>query len=196
MADSIRTLARRIKRIERILKAATTTPQLAYSSLENGSILEHDIEGNLVGIYGQQHDGTHVAASVGGPPPPEPTTPTVSAGFSQLVVNWDGTFINGANVPMDFGRVEIHISTADGFLPDLAEGTLRTTFESPRGGRVVVPVPYGQTYFVRLLARSFSGKASDPSGQASGAAKQIETIDVADAALIITKFKTLNHHIF
>ena len=98
-------------------------------------------------------------------------------------------------VPSDFSRVEVHASDTSRFLPDPTL-TLKTTIESPRGGKVSVAVPYDEEQFVRLVARSLSGKASAPSVEGSGTSRQVQSFDIADAALIVTKFQTNQHMIF
>lgn len=198
---SVDKLMRRIMRLEGDLRTLQTTPRLANSSLDGGAITINDPEtGNPLVILGEQSDGTSAVVHVAGPPPPVPSTPIVSSDLGSLQVEWDGAWatdllIDQPVAPLDFSRVEIHISTDSGFTPDL-ETTLRTTVESPRGGRVRVAVPYDQTQYVRLVARSLSGKGSDPSAEASGVARQIADFDVAEAALIVTKFKTNQHMIF
>lgn len=123
---------------------------------------------------GQQYDGTVVAAPLTGPLPPIPSKPEVSAGLRTINVYWDGFYeayydavgnvIDQQVVaPMDFARVEIHISTDPDFTAETAD-TLVGTYETPRGGNTMVPAPtVGDTYTVKLVARSLSGKRSTPS---------------------------------
>lgn len=136
---------------------AATQPQLAYSSIEDGAIQSVE-DGSLKAIIGKQYDGTQAITIVNGPIPPEPTAPTGTAGIEGATFRWDGTFVDGAIVPMDFSRVELHVSTDPG-LTGLLAGTLRATFETPRGGEVWIGLaPVDQ--YARLVTRTLTGQAS------------------------------------
>ena len=134
--DPIQKLARRLRGVERLAFKAAPQPQLAYSSIEDGAI-QSVVDGSLKAIIGQQFDGTQTVTVVNGPTPPTPTAPTGTAGIEGATFRWDGTFAGGEVVPMDFSRVELHVSTDPLLTGDLAE-TLRATFETPRGGEVFV----------------------------------------------------------
>lgn len=169
MANSLDRLAVRIARLEKELRAVSTAPQLAFSSIEDGAVAEYDQDGTLVQLIGTQYDGTHAAVSLSGPVPPTPSDPTVVPGVNALTVRWDGLFADPAVVsPMDFSRVEVHVSDVQGFDYTTAD-YLRGTIESPRGGELVVgPLTPGTTYYARLVVRTLSGKSSDASNEISG----------------------------
>lgn len=144
-------------------------PQLAYSSLEDGSVNEY-IGDQLASIWGNQYDGTHGTVAVFGPVPPTPSWegdagvfPTIAG----LEVRWGGLFTAGSATvaPLDFSHVEVHVSTDPNFDP-LMFGTLRGVITSARGGSVVVPIPVGVDVYVRLLVRTIPGKLSAPSALA------------------------------
>ena len=171
MVSPIERLSRRLAGLEDQVRGLARTPQLAYSSIEDGSVDEYDAGGNLVQVIGKQWDGTHGAFPVTGPIPPVPTAPIVTGGLS-LNVGWDGTFAGPDGVrdilitaPMDFARVEIHASKTSGFSADTAD-TLLDTIESPRGGTRPAMLPEGRWYVV-LVARSSTGKRSAQSAESS-----------------------------
>lgn len=157
--QELRRLAARIAGLERQQTQLSRTSQLAHSSIENGAVEVYDDGGSLRAIIGQQPDGTTAATIVNGPPPPRPTQPTVTPVLGGIEVAWHGTFTDAQATPLDFSRVEIHAAPLDNFAP--APGTLRATIESPVGSTLTVATEV--PLFVRLVARSTSGTASQPS---------------------------------
>jgi hypothetical protein len=187
-------LAERISALEGQVRA-TKVPQLAFSSLEGGAITEYDETGEqVVALYGQQHDGTHVAASLFGPTPPAPASFVVLPVAGGLKVRWFGYFVDDAIVPMDFTRAEVHVSQQQGF-DALTADTLRHSFETPRGGEVTISLAPG-VWYVRLVSRTQSGKASPPSEEIAGTAALIQADDVADFALTVKKMQSLRHQLY
>lgn len=164
--NEINTLVLRIKELERRMLTAEGAPRLSHSAIQDGGISEYDIYGNPVARYGKQWDGTHTSASLWGPTPPRPTAPTVEGVVQGLNVTWDGLLVLSSEViPMDFSRVEIHVSTLSAaFVPD--ETTLAGTIESPRGGSQFFSLVTIALYYVKLCVRSQSGKLSEPSDAA------------------------------
>lgn len=162
MVNPVERLAREVVGLRKQVQALSRTPQLAHSSLENGSIDEYDGEGNLVAVIGKQHDGSHGAYPVSGPTPPRCSAPTTEGGQSATVA-WDGVFLDEGGAPdvtipapMGWSRAEVHLSQQSGFQADTA-ATLVNTIESPRGGSVVV-VPGEGVWYAVLVSRSQSGK--------------------------------------
>jgi len=106
--------------------------------------------------------------------------PVVTPITGGLTVRWDGLFTDALNAPMDFARVEVHVSAVSDFVPDSA-ATLQSTIESPRGGTVVVRLPVG-LYYVACVTRSLSGGASPGSVQGSGTSLAAASgVDLSDA---------------
>ncbi|MFE7129327.1 hypothetical protein ACFVIM_00510 [Streptomyces sp. NPDC057638] len=161
MAHSLSQFAARLAQVERRLDRASRTAQLAYSSIENGAIEVHDDAGQLTGIIGVQPDGTTGVNIVNGPPPPRPTAPLVTSVLGGIGVRWDGTWADALAAPLDIARVEIHTAPTSSFVP--GRGTLRTTMESPQGGTTVISTRASTPLFVRLVARTTSGAAGEPS---------------------------------
>jgi len=169
---SLQELARRITAVERSVSRGVSQPQLAYSSIEDGNLQEYDGTDTLVQIIGKQADGTHVAASVNGPTPPTPSAPIVTDSPNGIIVEWSGLFANPTDVaPMDFLRVDVHTSTTSGFTFD-PDVTLRSSFVSPRGGKVFIPLPVG-IHYVKLVTVTMSGKYSAASAETDGASEPV-----------------------
>lgn len=162
MSSAIQQIAARLVRLERNAMAQATTPALAHSSIEDGGSIDSNADdGKTMAQYGGQFDGSFMAASLVGPTPPTPSAPIVTAAIGGLTVRWDGLFTNADFAPMDFTRVEVHVSTNPAFVPNEAT-TLVATIESPRGALPFVARAIG-TYYVAFVARSQSGKAGPAS---------------------------------
>lgn len=161
MSNPIAALAARLATVERRLDSTSRTAQLAYSSIEDGAISVFDGEGSLRAIIGQQPDGTTGLTVTNGPPPPPPVAPTLVPSIGGVTVGWDGRFLDGSAIPLDWARLEIHTAEVP-FTPD--PSTLRATIESPQGGTFTVQAETPQ--FVCLVARNTSGTASLPSPMA------------------------------
>lgn len=170
-------LQRRMDRIE-------NSPRLSHAAIDNTTVVVKDGDGALRGLLGVQADGTTALNIVNGPPPPVPSAPLLASVLGGVTVSWDGSFADGAIIPLDWSRVEVHASTTDGFVPALE--TLKTTFETPQGGTTVVACD--EPVYVVLVARNTSGTASAPTGQAGplGPAPVVAT-DLLDG--IVTELK-------
>ncbi|MEV7279718.1 hypothetical protein [Streptomyces sp. NPDC093111] len=161
MSNPIADFAARLAGVERRLDSTSRTAQLAYSSIEDGAISVYDGDGSLRAIIGQQPDGTTGLTVTNGPPPPQPTQPTLVPSIGGVTVAWDGQFLDGSAAPLDWARLEIHTAEVP-FTPD--SSTLRATIESPQGGTFTVQAETPQ--YVCLVARNTSGTASPPSSPA------------------------------
>lgn len=155
-------LARKFAQLESRLEAVERASRLSSASLDDTALEVRDGDGSLRGVFGQQGDGTTAALVVNGPPPPQPSAPIVASVLGGVTASWDGQFTDGAVLPLDWSRTEVHASTLTGFTPDAS--TLQSTIETAQGATVVVPSD--DPVYVRLLARSTSGTASAPSAQA------------------------------
>lgn len=176
-------LAARIRKMEGQIKTLSL-PSLGYSSLEDSAIPEFDRDGTQVAQYGTQFDGSHMAAPLVGPTPPVPSAPTaVAVPGGGVQVDWDGLWADpAAIVPMDFSRVEVHVSPVIGF--DASTATwLRGTIETPRGGQLVVaPLLYVQ-HEVRLVARSLTGARSAASAAVLVTPTKVSGVDLATGSV-------------
>ncbi len=181
---AVRALAARLQRLEAAV--ADRTPQLGNSSLEASAILEHDINGALVAQYGRQWDGSSGAVALNGAAPPQPSAPTVTPALSGLVVSWDGLWADPVAItPMDYSRVEIHVSTDPNFDPAFAD-TIAGTFETSRGGSVTISTGSDfSTRYVRLVARTFPGRSSVASAVVAGLPDSSITTVAANKSQVI-----------
>ncbi|MFH9425977.1 hypothetical protein [Streptomyces sp. NPDC017529] len=183
-----RSIARELDRLRRQIDAIERGQRVAHgASIENASLVVRDDSGSLRAIYGQQADGTSGIQVVNGPPPPAPSAPVVASVLGGVTVSWDGGFADGAVIPLDWSRIEVHASTSAGFEPTAA--TLQSTIETAQGATVVVVTD--DPVYVRLLARNTSGAASPSSAEAGpyGPAPVVAT-DILDG--IVTEVKLAN----
>ncbi|MFD8470426.1 hypothetical protein ACFV10_35575, partial [Streptomyces cyaneofuscatus] len=154
-------IGQKIAAMEKQIAELQRAARLSSASLDNTALLVRDDTGSLRAVVGQQGDGTTAVNVVNGAPPPVPTTPIVAPALGGVSAGWDGTFADGAIMPLDWARVEVHASPDAGFTP--SSETLVATIETAQGGIVYIPATAPQ--YVRLLARNTSGAPSDPTAQ-------------------------------
>lgn len=177
-----------LNRMKRQIQQIAKGQRLAHgASIENAALEVRDDSGSLRAIYGQQADGTSGIQVVNGPPPPAPSTPIVVSVLGGVTVSWDGAFADGAVIPLDWARVEVHASDTSGFTP--AAATLQSTIETAQGATVVVVTD--DPVYVRLLARNTSGAASPSSAEAGPLGPTpVVADDIMDG--IVTEVKLAN----
>lgn len=177
-------IGRKLADLERRLAAMENSPRLSHASIDNTSVEVRDSTGSLRGLLGVQSDGTTAVNMVNGPPPPQPSVPILTSVLGGITASWDGTFDGGATLPLDWQRIEVHASPSDGVTPSPA--TLQGTIETPQGSTVVVITD--TPVYVRLLARTTSGTASTPSGQAGPLGPtQVVADDILDGIVTTVK---------
>ncbi|WP_143204001.1 phage tail protein [Streptomyces kebangsaanensis] len=169
MANTVADLAGRIAALERLVRDLSRSSRLANSSIENGALSVYDELGLLRGSWGLQGDGTVGMAAVNGPPPPVPSTPTITSVLGGVAVTWDGSFADGSEAPADFSYVEVRFSPT----ADFADDKLFAAFYSATGGTMTVPA--GGPLWVRLVCVSTSGVESEPS-QVAGPAGPLPVV--------------------
>lgn len=201
MTTDVEAIALRLLEAETQLRALATTSQLAYSSIEDGSINAYNADGSLQAVVGRLPDATVGMLVVNAPPPPTPSVPIVQSAPHGYVVTWDGHNEDGTDTqPLNWSRLEIHSSVTAGF--DYSPSTLRGTFESTQGGSQVCiagleyELGVSDVYEVLFVARNTSGAPSLPSGRIVVSVGQIEQMDVADFALTVRKFQSEQHLLY
>lgn len=171
---------RRLKDLERTSKAA-------HTSIEGGTLDIYTEDGQLAGSVGVQRDGgialvPEVTAAL---PPPTPGTPTVTAALSGVVVTWDGWWDDSDAPPSDFAAMQVHISAASEFTPDVT--TLAAAITDVSGGSVTIALNDYTDCWVRLLALTTAGLTSAPSVSVAGKARQAVEQDLVDG--MVTEVK-------
>ncbi|MCD1286477.1 hypothetical protein CV023_11660, partial [Brevibacterium sp. CCUG 69071] len=153
-------LYRDVENLKQQYKGLAGGPQLALSSIENGSIDSKDADGNLKMTIGEQDDGGNTINVLAGPTPPTPTGFTVDTDYGKFILHWSGDFDGEALAPSDWSRAEVHASQDPFFVPSRA--TARGSIVSAAGGEVTIGVLKGP-WTVKMLAWSQAGKMSAPS---------------------------------
>lgn len=183
---------RRQERLRRDVFNAATQPQLSHSSIDGGWLEIRDGLGNVQGIIGEQFDGTYTIASVGGTPPPSPSTPMVTPKPGGLALYWDGTWADESVTRMDFRRVTFHavadVEEFDALNPAQIVGEITVA----TGGEVFATLPPTE-WFVFAVAWSDAGLFSFESDVAFGTPlnvvdqDQFDQVaeDVAEAVLAV-----------
>ncbi|MFE3139616.1 hypothetical protein [Streptomyces scopuliridis] len=160
--EQSRAFAAYIASLEQRITALERSNPLTHAAIDGGTIEVYDTDGSLQVVVGEQSDGTTGVVQVNGPPPPRPSVPLAVSVLGGVSAGWDGVFKDADAAPLDFSRVEVHAAAAADFEP--TADTLAASIESPRGGSVVIPTSV--PVYVRLLARTLSGVAGEPSSSA------------------------------
>lgn len=155
-------------------------PQLAMSLYAGQNVLVASVEGQYIivgtpAVTGGKLDILGGAIThVNGPQPPTPSAPTVEPTFLGLIVTWDGTYADGAEITSDWSRVEVHVSGTSGFNPSAA--TFRAAIINPEGGDTTLMfAPDTPERYVRLVTRSLTGNRSGPSVETAGTPGDVAT---------------------
>lgn len=151
----------------------TLTGEVVSVALERLEWVVRDLYGQVPVIDGTLIDPGTIPGPDGVVPASSPT-PTIQSGIGSLFVRWDPV------VNHDPVTYEVHISATPGFNPSTStlavemNGTLSALRRLPDGS----PFVYGQTYYVRLIAKDEDGAA--PAGvEASGQVAQATGEDIA-----------------
>jgi hypothetical protein len=101
-------------------------------------------------------------------PPSTPVTDQNTAGI--LRVSWDGKDNAGVLMPPSLLRVDVHVSTSNGFSPTAATYTGESLYAA--GAAALAGLAYDTPYYVRLVAVNQDLVASAPSAQAVGSVRR------------------------
>ncbi len=173
MADDLKTIARKILNLERDVRALRQ-PQLGNSAIESGAIEEYD-QDTLVQIIGEQYDGTHGSVTMNGPIPPTPSRPYLLPVPGGLIVRWDGQFVPADVAPLNFARVDLHLSRDSAVYDEdpLTFDTLVASVTTARGGQTFVPLS-ADVHFGWAVTWNSAGRFSEVSEVSFGTPDLVE----------------------
>src|SRR5687768_11875896 len=165
MTTSTEHIARQLEALRKRVDAGLRTPQLIYSSIDNGAVPVKDSDGNTTAVVGKQWDATWGAVTTGGPIPPTPLPPVLTSVPGGVNVHVTGDFedpqpgfTSPVVAPMTFARFEIDVDTTINFD---SVNLVRTSVSSAAGGDRSINWPQGGTpLYARLRTRDQSGKLS------------------------------------
>ncbi|GAA1361366.1 hypothetical protein [Brevibacterium luteolum] len=187
-------LARLIREIDQLkaqLAAATSTPQLAHSAIEGGSIDSYDHAGNLRLRIGDQGDGTQTIRVVDGPVPPAPSAPVVAVDGPVLTIKWDGHLADpNLPLPADFARIHVHLAQT----PDMSSAPVRASIEAKAGASTVTAVETAGTWWVALAVEAQSGKRSPLSAPVEAVVSLVNLDGALEAVRESADGKNRNHY--
>lgn len=157
--------------------------QLQNASIESGTLVVRDGDGNVRQTIGMQPDGSAATVAMNAPtPPPIPNTPELSPIAAGVMVSWNGEFTTGAR-PADFSHIQIHTGGTDSFIwgPSTLVGTMSDAGQFP-----LAPLPSGSPVYVLFVAVNTSGLESEPSMVASATPTQVVAQAVLDGIVNTT----------
>jgi hypothetical protein len=183
MANQMAEMQRRMD----LLEMGQNTSNLGFSSIENGSLVVYDANGDPRVVIGKQDDGTYVGGSpVGVSSPPEvPNPPTVIAGFGTVRVMSHGS--SDPPWPRDFSHLNIYVAKGapgggddDPLEPGVVMGTIIGTQDSMY---VIAGLEADLEYRVWLTSVNISTAESDPSVAVTFTPTKVVGQDILDGAI-------------
>lgn len=156
MSNELSKIVRDLTALRKQVHGLSTTSQINHSSLDNSTIVAYDADGHERLRIGRQDDGTHAIKHVQGPPPPQPSAPTVTVDGVVITVEHDGTNVGDAPLPADYRRRIVYA----GFAPDMSDAVPVATIEPPAGGQAVFMSPGDGTVYVAVKNETFSAALS------------------------------------
>ena len=156
MSNELSKIVRDLTALRKQVHGLSTTSQINHSSLDNSTIVAYDADGHERLRIGRQDDGTHAIKHVQGPPPPQPSAPTVTVDGVVITVEHDGTNVGDAPLPADYRRRIVYAGVAS----DMSDAVPVATIEPPAGGQAVFMSPGDGTVYVAVKNETFSAALS------------------------------------
>lgn len=103
-----------------------------------------------------------------------PSTPTLTTRLGTITVQWDGLTSTAGSPPVNFARMEVHVSTTNNFTP--SSSTFKGNMTA--GVFVLADLAYSTTYYIKLVPVSTSGVSGTASAQATGSVQRLVDADV------------------
>ena len=168
-----------------LLKMGAAGSDLGVSSIEDGSLIIYDANGDPRTVIGKQDDGTYVGGTpVGFTSPPEvPLPPTVVAGFGTIKVMSHGS--SDPPWPRDFSHVTVYLAKGveGGEIP-LEPGVPVGTIIGFNDSMLVISgLDPGVPYRVWLTSSNISGSMSEASDDVIATPTQVVGQDILDGAI-------------
>lgn len=145
----------------------------------DGLPLSTDIVGSVYavtrsGLVGPTATTTQ-AVSKDTTPPPVPSAPILTAAMRGVVARYDGKDNTAANMPSDFFRVGMHVSTVTGFTADSTNFYL---FLGPAESVFITADASYSPIYVKFIAYDYSANASAASAQATATPIKVISTDL------------------
>lgn len=157
---------------------------LGFSSIENGSLVIYDADGNVRNVIGKQDDGSYVggASPVALDPPEVPNPPTVTGGFGTLKVASNGS--TDPPWPRSFSHVNVYLSSGTGIGDDpITEGVLVGTIIGTTNSVFIISGLLPKAYRVWLTSVGIDTAESGPSVAVTATPTMVVGQDILDGAI-------------
>ncbi|HTF49419.1 MAG TPA: hypothetical protein VK735_18410 [Pseudonocardia sp.] len=190
LASMANQLAIQQREIE-LIKMGRNQASLGFSSIEDGSLVIYDADGNVRNVIGKQDDGSYVggASPVALDPPEVPNTPEVSPGFGTLMVVSKGS--SDPPWPRSFSHLNVYLSSGTGAEGDpITEGVVVGTIIGTVNSAFVIAGLDPKPYRVWLTSVGIDTAESDASTAVTAIPTMVVGQDILDGA--ITELKLAN----
>lgn len=157
---------------------------LGFSSIENGSLVVYDADGNVRNVIGKQDDGSYVggASPVALDPPEIPNPPTVTGGFGTLKVASNGS--TDPPWPRSFSHVNVYLSSGTGVGDDpITPGVIVGTIIGSTNSVFIISGLDPKPYRVWLTSVGIDTAESQPSQAVTASPVQVVGKDILDGAI-------------
>jgi hypothetical protein len=158
--------------------ATSDTSSLMAMDFAPGAIWKFRVRalsGNFTNA-GQWSAETQVTITSDTTPPPQPSTPVVTATGGTLKVTWDGKDVGGNPMPADFDRLEVYFALT-------SSPTVKVTSFYEASFDVFPKSAYNVAHYFRFRAVDSSGNFSAYSTQASGTPVPLVDVDIILSAI-------------
>jgi hypothetical protein len=158
--------------------------QLGFSSIENGSLVIYDADGNVRNVIGKQDDGSYVggASPVALDPPEVPNPPKVTPGFGTLKVASQGS--TDPPWPRSFSHLNVYLSSGTGAEGDpITEGVIVGTIIGTTDSAFVIAGLDPKPYRVWLTSVGIDTAESDASTAVTATPTMVVGQDILDGAI-------------
>ena len=184
---SIAAMANQLAEMQRqidLLKMGQNTSTLGFSSIEDGSLVIYDANGDPRTVIGKQDDGSYVGgvSPTASSPPEVPEPPTVVAGFGTLKVATHGS--SDPPWPHDFSHINVYLAKGvPGGDDPLEGGSVVATIIGMNDSMTVISGLEPTPYRVWLTSVNISTSESGPSPAVTATPTMVVGQDILDGAI-------------
>lgn len=167
-----------------LIKMGNNTASLGFSSIEAGSLVVYDADGNVRNVIGKQDDGSYVggASPVALDPPEVPNPPIVTPGFGTLMVASQGS--SDPPWPRSFSHLNVYMSSGTGIGDDpITEGVIVGTIIGTVNSAYIIAGLEAKPYRVWLTSVGIDTAESDASAAVTGTPTMVVGQDILDGAV-------------
>lgn len=183
LASMANQLAIQQREIE-LMKMGQNTASLGFSSIEDGSLVIYDADGNVRNVIGKQDDGSYVggASPVALDPPEIPNPPLCTPGFGTIMVVSQGS--SDPPWPRSFSHLNVYMSSGTGADGDpITEGVIVGTIIGTVNSAFVIAGLDAKPYRIWLTSVGIDTAESDASTAVTATPTMVVGQDILDGAI-------------